>query len=146
MPDAGPLDDGDPFARSAVAEPEDPKDLCAVADSNLALAANAILAAPRPAAGAATAPWDHRQKPARLSEVTQRFGLQRSEIAALEKNGFVVPARLSLGTYAASFHEIYQSEMPLYVSVDAVLHAIFRGNDEILARVDGRLVRKVPMD
>jgi hypothetical protein len=142
--DAGSAEDGDPFARSAVAAPEDPKDLCAVADSNLDLAAKAILAAPRPApAAAASAPWNHRSKPARLADVTQRFALQPAEIAALSKNGFVVPARLTLGTYAGAFHEIYQSEMPLYVSVDAVLHAVYRGHDEILARLEER--RLAPM-
>lgn len=117
----------------------DPKDTCAVADANVAQAAEAVLAAPRrkPNEEAVQA-WDKKKAPARLAEVTRRFALGKAEQALLEKNGFVVPARLAFPSYTAAFHEIYQSEMPLYVSVDSVLHAVFRGNDSIAAEIEQR--------
>jgi hypothetical protein len=129
--------------RHARATPENAADTCATAESNLARAEEAILRAPRPRpgdAGAATParPWDHRAAPARLDQIARRFALTRAERASLEKNGFVVPARLAFPTYAGALHEIYQSELPLYVSADAVLHAVFRGNDAIIARVERR--------
>ena len=130
----------EPDERRARENADDPKDTCAVADANLAMAERAILATPRSEVPKALsgAPWDHLRKPARLDDVVRRFALSQAEIAALSKNGFVVPARLEFPTYATAFHEIYQSEMPLYVSVDAILHAIFRGNDQILLVLEAK--------
>jgi Protein of unknown function (DUF3160) len=139
-------DAGDPLewasARPALATPDRPGDTCAVADSNLTRVEAAILA-PRTGAAALTtgaiteaSPWDHHRKPARLDDVARRFGLGRDERERLEKNGFVVPARLELATYAEALHEIYQSELPLYVSADAVFHAIFAGNDAVVERLE----------
>ncbi|MFT3764851.1 MAG: DUF3160 domain-containing protein [Minicystis sp.] len=117
----------------------DPKDTCAVADANVARAAEAILAAPRGRPNeAAVSAWDHKRAPARIDDVTRRFALSKAERALLDKNGFVVPARLAFPSYTAAFHEIYQSEMPLYVSVDSVLHAVFRGNDSVAAMLEQR--------
>jgi hypothetical protein len=132
--DGADPEEPEPDDRNARATPDEPSDLCAVADTNLARAADAILAAKAtPTRTPATSRlWDHRSRPARLADVARRFALGRGEIAMLEKNGFVVPARLEFPTYAFAFHEIYQSEMPLYVSVDAILHAVFRGHDQIL--------------
>jgi hypothetical protein len=139
-PDAGAAAEETEYAdqRNAKEKPDKAGDTCAVADSNLKRAADAILAGPRATAPAASKAWDHRKKPARLDAVAKRFALSKAEIAALEKNGFVVPARLETSTYAYAYHEIYQSEMPLYVSVDAILHAVFIGNDQVLARLEKR--------
>ncbi len=136
---AGDPDDSPDFERHAVDRPEDAADTCAVADSNLERAASAVLAAARPAPGATRLPrWDHRTRPLRIDDVARRFALAPAETSALQKNGFVVPARLEFPTYADALHEVYQSELPLFVSVDAVLHAVFVGNDRILARLEER--------
>jgi hypothetical protein len=140
-------DEPEPDDRSTRAKPEDPADRCAVAESNLARAEAAVLArrtsSPTAPTARASAPWDRRAKPARLDDVTRRFALGPADLAVLQKNGFVVPARLEFPSYAAAFHEIHQSEMPLYVSVDAILHAVFRGNDQILSTIEAR--RLVPL-
>lgn len=47
-PDAGEREEPYGFGRAALDAPEDPADLCAVADSNLERAASAVLAAARP--------------------------------------------------------------------------------------------------
>src|SRR5262249_5701102 len=130
-----PADD----ARNARKEPENPKDLCGVATSNLDRAEAAILAAPRGRPNEVkVSAWDHRAAPARLDGVARRFALSAAEKAALEKNGFVVPARLDFPSYAAAFHEVYQSELPVYVSVDSILYAVFRGNDRIVEQLEER--------
>jgi hypothetical protein len=145
--DGADPDEPEPDDRNARATPEEPADLCAVADVNLARAEDAILGAKQAnttgKAAPASRPWDHRSKPARLADVARRFALGRGEIALLEKNGFVVPARLEFPTYAFAFHEIYQSEMPLYVSVDAILHAVFRGHDQILLGLEAHRLAPV---
>ncbi|APR86718.1 hypothetical protein A7982_12067 [Minicystis rosea] len=115
------------------------KDACDVADANVARTAEEVLKAPRGRAGeAATSAWDHRQAPRHLDEVSRRFALGKAERALLDKNGFVVPAGLTFSSYTAAFHEIHQSEMPLYVSVDSVLHAVFRGNDSVASMLEQR--------
>ena len=136
--DAGDGEVPPELARAVLEVPVEPGDTCAVADSNLQRAASAILAAahPTPAPPAAQTRWDHRTRPLRLDEVTRRFGLSAAEIAALRKNGFVVPARLEQPTYADALHEVYASELPLFVSADAVLHAVYVGNDKTLARLE----------
>ncbi len=74
----------------------------------------------------------------RLAPVKSRFGLTAAELAKLDRNGFVVPSRLAFPSYAVAYHEIYQSELPLYVTVDSIFHTVFATNDEILATVEGR--------
>jgi hypothetical protein len=85
-------------------------------------------------------PWDHVSPPASLDRVVRRLGLTTAERNLLTKQGFVVPARLTEPDYPSAYHEIYQSQLPLYVSIDSVLHAIYAENDVLLARIEsGRL-------
>src|SRR5262249_32768024 len=45
--------------------------------------------------------------------------------------------------YADAFHEIYQSQLPTYISVDAILHAIFKSNDAILQATELELLPRL---
>ena len=115
-------------------------DRCAVADSNLARVEAAILrahddAGSRPAAPA-TRPWDHKRAPLYDKLVANRLALAPAEQQHLARDGFVVLPRLPFASYAAAFHEIYQSELPIYISVDAVMHAVYAGNDALIAQVE----------
>ena len=112
-------------------------DLCAVSTKNLAASETAALAAVRaPGAGPAFAAWDHTTKPARLDLVQSRLGLTPAQTDALMKRGFVVLDSPRFENYTQAFHEIYQSELPLWVSVDAILHAIYKSNDKLIARIE----------
>jgi hypothetical protein len=82
------------------------------------------------------ASWDHTSPPLRLDVVERRFGLTADERARLFRDGFVVPDRLSYPSYAPALHDVYRSQLPLYVSVDAVLHAVYRSNDSIIAELE----------
>jgi Protein of unknown function (DUF3160) len=110
--------------------------VCGVADSNLSRAEAAILALPKPAAGPATRPWDRRQPPARLSQIERRFGLTAAERRQLTRDGFVVSARLAQPSWGWAFHEIYQSQLPIYVSADAILHAVYAAHDGLISRLE----------
>ena len=118
---------------------------CAVVTSNIAAAGDAVLALDPPKATAThAAPWDHRAKPARMDLVERRFALSPEERARLMKDGFVVPERMKPGTWAESFHEVYQSELPLWVSADSILYAISASNDRLIARIEeGALADKL---
>lgn len=124
------------------AAPRDPADRCEVADSNIARTVQAILAAPpaptappgRPSSGSLR--WDRRSAPLHLDRVERRFGLRPSERTRLFAQGFVVPERLRFDSYAVALHEVYQSQLPLYVSTDAILHAVYAVNDALVADIE----------
>ncbi|MCW5802970.1 MAG: DUF3160 domain-containing protein [Deltaproteobacteria bacterium] len=111
-------------------------EVCAVADNNLTRARGAIEALPPPAAGPRRAAWDRRTAPARLDRIEQRFGLTADERARLYRDGFVVPARLEQQDYANAYHEIYQSQLPIYVTVDSILNAVYATHDGLVADLE----------
>lgn len=80
--------------------------------------------------------WDHKTKPLYQDAVVERFGLTREEQAVLAKNGFVVPDRLDRGTYALAFHDIFTYELPVYVSIDSLAHAVFKTHEEWLPSLE----------
>lgn len=112
---------------------------CQLADDNLAAAGTAILAEAerrRSLPPLKTARWDSKSRLQYDELITSRYPLLPSERAQLQKNGFLVSERLTYSTYGWAFHELYQSQLPLYVSVDAILHAIYASNDKLLAAVE----------
>jgi hypothetical protein len=107
--------------------------------TRLAQVEKAILAAaPATPTGPAarSARWDHAAAPARLDRVTARLGLGAAELEVLHREGFVVPERLGYDGYTLALHEIYQSELPIYVSVDPILHAVFVSHDGLVERLE----------
>lgn len=112
-------------------------DACSVSTKNIENAESAALTAVQGAgAPPAFSAWDHTSKPARLDVVQARLGLSAAQTDALMRRGFIVLDTPTFGSYTEAFHEIYQSELPLWVSVDAVLHAIYRSNDLLIARIE----------
>jgi hypothetical protein len=122
-----------------------PGDVCDVHPDNLSRDAAAILsrdAAARPAPDAAPvarkpgAAWAKGHVPDYWKETATRFSLGAAERAALARDGFVVAADLTFPTFATALHEIYQSELPLYVSMDAILHAVYASHDGLIADLE----------
>lgn len=111
----------------------DPTDLCETIEENLLRAEKTIVSEDRSrVAPAASKAWDRKTPPKYLDIVDRRFSLTSNERALLAKNGFVVPARLAGRGFADALHDVYQSQLPIYVSSDAILHAIYKGNDAAL--------------
>jgi hypothetical protein len=110
-------------------------DTCAIADENLRRVEGAIRAA-TPATPVASKPWDRRAPLERMPLVRRRLALLPAEERLLREHGFVVLAKHAFGSYGAAFHEIYQSQLPIYVSVDAILHAIYIANDALIADLE----------
>ncbi len=131
-----PTDEPETYVPDPGAPPPKPA-MCDIAPQNLAAAAKEIFATPLTKANSPTWPkWDRMKKPAYFDLVTKRFALSKSELAALARDGFVVPARLPADSYAMSYHEIYQSELPLFVSIDSILNAIYLSNDSLLQTLE----------
>src|SRR5262249_22665451 len=104
----------------------------------LAQAEAAILAAPPPARGAAAAPWDHRSGLARLALISRRFGLDDDEQRRLQRDGLVAAARLAQPSYAWAYHDIYQSQLPVYITPDSIFQALLAAQDSLLSDIERR--------
>jgi len=104
---------------------------CSVVSGNIAREAGAILAANGRGGHAPRAAWDHRSAPERLDAIRRRFELDRAELDMLHRTGVVVPARLAQPSYAYGYHEIFQSQLPVYITADSLFHAIFASREAI---------------
>ena len=110
---------------------------CSVARVNFTRDAEAILAARgRTGKPAPRTPWDHKTRPERLDLIRRRFELAPDELAQLSRTGVVVPARLTQPGYAYAYHEIFQSQLPVYITADSVFHAIFASHDAIVEKLE----------
>ncbi len=119
------------------AQPLKKGDLCETADSNLARTEAKILADPG-GPMASHAAWNHTRKPEYMDRVARRLAFTRTERDLVAKNGFAVLSRINYSTYAWALHEIYQSELPIYISADSILHAVYASNDHLLADIEAR--------
>jgi hypothetical protein len=118
-------------------KPDDPKEVCATADSNLTRVEGAILDTKRPpGVPAAASAWDGKKPPRYLDAVQKRFDLSPAELAAIGKNGFAVLDRLNYPSFGFALHDVYESEIPLYVSMDALLDAIYAAHESLLANLE----------
>jgi hypothetical protein len=126
-----------------VSRPSAPS-MCAPTSSRIEKTMSAILDAASPSGPTVSRPaWDHVTPPENMERVKQRLGLTDVESAVLAREGFVVPARLEYATYAPAYHEIYQSQLPLYVSADAIFHSVFVTHDELVEQIE--LARLLPL-
>jgi hypothetical protein len=72
----------------------------------------------------------------------ERFALTQSETKLLRKNGFAVAARLEQPGFTRAFHEIHQSQLPVYVSADAVFHAVFKSHEKVVSGLELELATR----
>jgi Protein of unknown function (DUF3160) len=112
------------------------KNPCGVADDNLARDEVEILKAKPSAPTTRHEVWDHKSKPRFLDEIRRRFDLQPAELATINRAGFVVPARLEARSYAHAYHEIFQSQLPVYITADSIFHAIFASHQTVVERLE----------
>ena len=67
--------------------------------------------------------------PQNFDTLNQHYALTPYETSLLDNNGFVVSSRLSRQTFLDAFTDIYNHDLPVYVSSDAILHAIHMSYD-----------------
>ena len=60
------------------------------------------------------------------------FALNAAEQTALDANGFVVSAEKAFPTFLYGYESIYALDLPVYVTADAVLHAVHHSYDTVL--------------
>lgn len=140
LPPAKPRPPG-AFGMDGLTERDEPERgaSCQAARSTLD-ATNALLLrtpAPPPRSTQATR-WDRRSEPARWRRVAQRLGLGQAHRAVLDRNGFVVADR-TFPSFVEAYHEVFQSQLPIYVSIDSVLHAVYASHDSVVGDVEDKL-------
>jgi len=64
------------------------------------------------------------------------FSLNTAELAAFKKNGFVVSERLGDSNFADVYYDVFQGDLPVFVSSDSVLHAWHRSFEAILEQLE----------
>lgn len=67
---------------------------------------------------------------------TRDFRLNPTELDHLKRNGFVVSERLGANTFTNLLHQLYSSDLPVFISTDAILHAWHRSFDAVLEEIE----------
>jgi hypothetical protein len=62
--------------------------------------------------------------------------LDVDERATLAKNGFVISDRKSFPSFVYGYASIYGQDLPVYVSIDSILHAVHKSFDGILKAIE----------
>ncbi len=105
--------------------------------------ARAILSARRRAPAALGPSWDRRSLTPGIRRVSEKMGLDRGVLAALRRNGFAVLDRENFHSPYEALREIYRRELPLYVTSDAILHAVFRSHEAIVETLEAPLAARL---
>jgi len=110
-------------------------------------ATRAEVAADRPADAAQfQARWTERYLPAlpydpltaqNLDRVqASRSALNDRELSVLAAKGFVISGRQAFPAFFDGYTSLYADHLPLYVSLDSVLHAVHRSYDTVLTKLE----------
>ncbi|HOJ18995.1 MAG: DUF3160 domain-containing protein [Ignavibacteriales bacterium] len=87
------------------------------------------------------APWDSALF---NNQITTDFSLTPPEIELICNHGFMVSERLTRQSFGHSFLEIYNKDLPVFVSTDAILHPLHFSYDRILKNAEiGFLIDQV---
>jgi hypothetical protein len=74
---------------------------------------------------------------ARYSDsISVRFDLTNDERDLLDRHGFMVTERLAPNSFADAYWDIYKKDMPVFLSTDAILHALHMSYDLLLQDIE----------
>jgi hypothetical protein len=71
-----------------------------------------------------------------LDSIILKYKLTPSELNLLKQNHFLVTERLSFNCFGQAFHDIYHNDLPVFITTDAILHALHASYDRILMDVE----------
>jgi len=72
--------------------------------------------------------------------ILSRYKLTSYEQSLIEKHGFMVSDRLRMKSFGDAFHSIYNYDLPVFVSTDAILHAVHMSYDANLKNLELQLL------
>ncbi|MEI6090386.1 MAG: DUF3160 domain-containing protein [bacterium] len=73
--------------------------------------------------------------------IKSKYKLTDYEISLINKHGFMVSERLKNGTFIQALWDIYQKDLPVYISSDAILHALHYSFDNMLLRMESKHIQ-----
>ena len=71
-----------------------------------------------------------------FDSIDAKYNLTSYEKSLLQKNGFVISERLNGTSFGGAFMQIFQKDLPVFVSTDAILFALHMSYDNILKDVE----------
>jgi len=71
-----------------------------------------------------------------LDSVIIKYNLTAAELDLLKKNHFVVSERLNFESFAWALNDIYKKDLPVFVTTDAILHALHSSYDRLLIETE----------
>jgi hypothetical protein len=80
--------------------------------------------------------WNATLPPNSLNRRLTDFRLNPQELAIFMTNGFVVSERLGSVSFAQTYYQIFNDDLPVFVSADSVLHAWHRTYDGMLEELE----------
>lgn len=72
--------------------------------------------------------------------IQRYYALNDSEIELLQKHSFVVSDRIRYESFGEAFFTIYKRDLPVYISSDAILHALHMSYSEILMMLETQVL------
>lgn len=122
-------------------EPSNEKAVCEVANRNIREALESVLnEAPPEGRPLPREVWSGKTTALYQKLVEGRYGLTAGERALLNQNGFVVLGRLSRPSYAHAYHDIFQSQLPVYITMDSLFHVVFKAHEALMVHVEKDLL------
>ena len=76
-----------------------------------------------------------------LDSIVSHFALTTGETELLRRHGFVVSERLGYRSFGEAFRDIWHADLPVFVSSDAILHAVHRSYVDILATLEANVLK-----
>lgn len=86
--------------------------------------------------------WDafqkdvHKPRPGNLDLILPALKLSQPEFARFRTNGFVVSERLGNDSFGDVYYDIFNRDLPVFISTDSILHAWHRSFDAVLQVIE----------
>lgn len=74
------------------------------------------------------------------NEIDKVFELTDYEKSLINKHGFMVTERLTYPSFGDAFHNVFIKDLPVFVSTDAILHALHKSYDGILMDIESNVL------
>lgn len=74
------------------------------------------------------------------SEIDKVFELTSYEKSLVNRHGFMVTERLTYPSFGDAFHHVFIKDLPVFVSTDAILHALHKSYDGILMDIESSVL------
>ncbi|MBN1541765.1 DUF3160 domain-containing protein, partial [candidate division KSB1 bacterium] len=82
----------------------------------------------------------HPKEFAYFDSLVIKYGLTTDEIDLLQEHHFVVTERLNFDCFGRALHDIYIKDLPVFVTTDAVLHALHASYDRLLMDLESAIL------